>query len=74
MANIPLPCIDLRRCTGCRRCIAICPTQALTEVDGKAHLSFPDACTYCTSCEEVCPENAIALPFLIVVASQKEGK
>ncbi|MEZ4614007.1 MAG: 4Fe-4S binding protein [Caldilineaceae bacterium] len=73
MAKIPLPHIDLSRCTGCHRCVDICPTQALTQIDGKARLAFPARCTYCTSCEEICPESAIALPFLIVLANSQEG-
>jgi len=71
LTNYPLPHIDWQRCTGCRRCVDICPTQALAQVDGKAMLCYPDACTYCTSCEEICPEQAISLPFLIVLAKRK---
>jgi NAD-dependent dihydropyrimidine dehydrogenase PreA subunit len=37
-------------------------------VAGKAVLAHPERCTYCTVCENVCPEDAIALPFLIVLA------
>ncbi len=64
----PLPTIDSKKCTGCHRCVDLCPTQALAQVAGKAFLAYPDRCTYCTACEDVCPENAIALPFLIVMA------
>ncbi len=46
------------------------PTQALGQVAGKAFLAHPERCTYCTVCEDVCPEDAIALPFLIVLAPQ----
>lgn len=66
----PLPSIDARKCTGCHRCVDVCPTQALAQVDGKAFLALPTRCTYCTACEDVCPEDAIALPFLIVLAPQ----
>ena len=62
----PLPTIDLNRCTGCRRCVEICPTQALAQIDEKAFPAYPDQCTYCVACQDVCPENAIALPFVIV--------
>lgn len=67
----PLPSIDQRRCTGCHRCIDVCPTQALAQIAGKAFLVYPERCTYCTACEDVCPKDAIALPFLIVLAPQK---
>jgi MinD superfamily P-loop ATPase len=64
--DLPLPTIDHQRCTGCHLCVDICPTHALAQVDGKAHLLHPDLCNYCTVCEDRCPENAIALPFLVV--------
>jgi formate hydrogenlyase subunit 6/NADH:ubiquinone oxidoreductase subunit I len=68
MSHALYPRIDRLRCTGCERCVDICPTQALANVNGKAVLAFPDRCTYCTACEDVCPEGAIALPFLVVFA------
>ena len=64
----PLPTIDAVRCTGCGRCVEQCPTHALATVDDKAVLAIPELCTYCTLCEDICPVDAIALPFLIVVA------
>ena len=72
MSEIPLPRIDQSLCTGCHRCVDICPTQALAQANGKAYLRDVDRCTYCTACEEVCPVNAIALPFLIVLATPTE--
>ncbi len=68
MANLPLPRITAALCSGCERCVAICPTQALAQVGGKAVLAAPDRCTYCILCEDICPDHAIALPFLIVFA------
>ncbi|MBI3957964.1 MAG: 4Fe-4S binding protein [Chloroflexi bacterium] len=62
----PLPKIDHELCTGCRRCVEICPTQALAQINEKAHLLYPERCTYCVACQDVCPEGAISLPFLIV--------
>jgi ferredoxin len=74
MSNLPLPRITAALCTGCERCIEICPTLALGQVNGKAVLICPDRCTYCALCEDICPDNAIALPFLIVFAdSQSRG-
>lgn len=72
MCSEPLPEIDRNLCTGCHRCVDVCPTQALDQANGKAYLRYPERCTYCTACETVCPEDAIALPFLIVLASKGE--
>ena len=66
----PLPRIDLTLCTGCHRCVDVCPTQALDQRDGKAYLRYPLQCTYCTACEDVCPTDAIGLPFLIVLSDR----
>ncbi|MEZ4709180.1 MAG: 4Fe-4S binding protein [Caldilineaceae bacterium] len=65
----PLPIIHLALCTGCRRCVDICPPHALAQNDGKARLQFPDKCIYCSACEDICPEGAIELPFLITFAA-----
>jgi formate hydrogenlyase subunit 6/NADH:ubiquinone oxidoreductase subunit I len=70
MSAQPYPTIDLARCSGCRLCIELCPTQALDQRGGKATLAYPQRCTYCTVCEDICPEGAIALPFLIVLANR----
>jgi formate hydrogenlyase subunit 6/NADH:ubiquinone oxidoreductase subunit I len=60
-----LPLIDPTVCTGCGDCIAICPTQALAMVGGKAAIERPGACNYCAVCEALCPVGAIALPYVI---------
>lgn len=74
MEQLPLPNINADLCTGCRRCVEVCPTDALMQVDGKAVLAYPDLCTYCTECEDICPENAISLPFLIVLAQPRTSR
>lgn len=68
----PLPIIHAALCTGCQRCIDICPTHALGQTEGKAALRYADRCTYCTACEDVCPEGAIELPFLVVFAANSK--
>ncbi|NJN82439.1 MAG: 4Fe-4S binding protein [Caldilineaceae bacterium] len=73
LAN-PLPRIDLALCTGCRRCVEVCPTQALTQPKDKAELTYPDRCTYCTECEQACPEGAISLPFVILLSGSKRAR
>ncbi len=50
--------LDVTRCTGCGACVEICPTSALTLVEGKAHLD--DAlCKGCEACIQACPAGAL---------------
>ena len=72
MTEIPLPRIDQALCTGCHQCVDVCPIQALDQHNGRAYLRYPDQCTYCTACEDVCPTSAIALPFLVVIATRQK--
>jgi ferredoxin len=66
-----LPRINTEACTGCRECIARCPTGALVQVNGKAALVYPERCTYCAACESICPAQAIDLPYLICKKDSK---
>ncbi len=64
-----LPVVDPARCTGCGRCVAICPPHVLwLEVEGpsswgpkRAVLHDAPACTGCAKCEVVCPFDAIQM-------------
>jgi Ni,Fe-hydrogenase III small subunit/NAD-dependent dihydropyrimidine dehydrogenase PreA subunit len=54
------PALAPERCgEGCRRCEAICPTEAITGAAGKALALDTGACLFCGLCEEACGEQAI---------------
>lgn len=55
----PIPVIDSRKCTYCKKCAEICRFNALTVV-GKQVLVFPELCHSCGGCLAVCPEGAVS--------------
>jgi uncharacterized Fe-S center protein len=51
---------DAELCTMCLQCMHICPTEAISEVDGELVVD-DDECWRCGRCGRVCPEDAIEL-------------
>lgn len=53
--------VDRDMCTGCKRCIKACPTQALVMREGRAELNDEKMCDGYGSCIAVCPYDALSL-------------
>ncbi len=51
-----LPLLDIKQCTGCGECRALCPTGAID----KDYSLQPLFCEGCLLCYHVCPERAIS--------------
>lgn len=57
--EVPVPLVDLDKCTFCKKCSDICRFNALAVV-GKKVLVFQELCHSCGGCMVVCPEEAIS--------------
>ncbi|WP_415881335.1 4Fe-4S binding protein [Neptuniibacter sp. QD34_54] len=54
--------VNSSSCTLCLSCVAVCPTQSLTDGGEMPALNFREqSCVQCGMCESACPENAIEL-------------
>ena len=50
--------IDEEECTGCEKCVKVCPTDAIYMEDGVAKLE-EELCISCSACVAACPVDAI---------------
>ncbi|MCP4150840.1 MAG: NADH-quinone oxidoreductase subunit NuoF [bacterium] len=48
------------KCTGCQRCVSVCPTGAITGPRSEAHNVDNAKCVKCRACYEICRFDAIA--------------
>jgi len=54
--------IDVEKCTNCRKCVEICPVEAISD-NGESYLIDNSICIYCLACERECPEDAIKVEY-----------
>ena len=51
--------VQADKCTGCGRCVEVCPSGSWTVRSGKAWPRRPDLCLECGACYHVCPSEAV---------------
>jgi NADH:ubiquinone oxidoreductase subunit F (NADH-binding)/NAD-dependent dihydropyrimidine dehydrogenase PreA subunit len=54
------------KCTGCQRCVSVCPTKAITGPRSEPHNLDRTKCIKCRSCYEICRFDAIAGDAIII--------
>lgn len=54
------------RCTGCQRCVSVCPTGAITGPRSEVHNLNQELCIKCRSCYEICRFDAIAGDAIVI--------
>ncbi|MFH1937088.1 MAG: NADH-quinone oxidoreductase subunit NuoF [Bacteroidota bacterium] len=59
------------KCTGCQRCVSVCPTGAIIGPRSEPHNLDKEKCIKCRACYDVCRYDAIA-GNAIVITSRKE--
>ena len=47
------------KCTGCGKCIEVCPHSVFVMKEGKSEIKDKDSCMECGACAKNCPFNAI---------------
>lgn len=57
------------RCTGCGRCVEVCPHEVFTATNGKADVVDRDACMECGACAKNCPFGAVTVDAGVGCAS-----
>ncbi len=54
------------KCTGCQRCVSVCPTGAITGPKSELHNVDLSKCIKCRACYEICRFDAIAGNAIVI--------
>ncbi|MCF8370612.1 MAG: 4Fe-4S binding protein [Bacteroidales bacterium] len=60
------------KCTGCQRCVSVCPTGAITGPRSEPHNLDIDKCIKCRACYEICRFDAIAGNAIVISGRKRQ--
>jgi len=61
LKNVVTLSFDLERCTGCGRCMEVCPHGVFDLEEGKARIVERDLCMECGACALNCQAEALTV-------------
>ncbi len=59
------------KCTGCQRCVSVCPTGAITGPRSEPHNLDASKCIKCRACYEICRFDAIAGDAIVIRSGRR---
>lgn len=65
--------IDHNKCTGCKKCVEVCPGDllAIDKKTNKAFIYHPEDCWDCMACIKICPQDALETKLPYQLANYK---
>ena len=60
ISSVPEIMTSDRKCIGCKKCVEVCPLNAISYVDGVRQINW-NLCTNCLECAKVCPSHSIGV-------------
>jgi ferredoxin len=61
LKNVVTLKLDGAECTGCLRCLDVCPHAVLAASNGAVSIVDRDACMECGACSRNCPAGALSV-------------
>lgn len=61
LRNVATLELNIDACSGCGRCLEVCPHQVFSFVENKAQITDFDACMECGACARNCPAAALSV-------------
>jgi ferredoxin len=61
LKNVATLKLDVDKCTGCNRCIEVCPRNVLVMNERKAKILDRDLCIECGACQRNCAFGALTV-------------